>query len=223
MVFLMSSEDKLIGRIRSAGSAGIKKTDLRKEFGELELDVVLEKLVTRGNIFVDKKGSAYYCWHKEYYLQNLLNTDPRFKITYEAIKSLESTVNVTSDALARNMEILANNISNLAKLVVEKSERMSCLPAPSTQGAQKSPVNLDDFRKEFDLAISSQSSSIGWTELSAIRNHTCQTLGISSEQFYQLAKQLVDQHQDRYELSTGGAEGVMVRGLVHGFVRCITQ
>jgi hypothetical protein len=28
-------------------------------------------------------------------------------------------------------------------------------------------------------------------------------------------------HQDKYELSTGGQEGVMVRGLLHGFVRCI--
>jgi hypothetical protein len=33
--------------------------------------------------------------------------------------------------------------------------------------------------------------------------------------------ELTSQYQDKYELSTGGSEGVMVRGLLHGLVRCI--
>jgi hypothetical protein len=44
---------------------------------------------------------------------------------------------------------------------------------------------------------------------------------ISSEEFYRLVEQLTNKYQDKYELSTGGYEGITLRGLLHGFVRCI--
>jgi hypothetical protein len=43
----------------------------------------------------------------------------------------------------------------------------------------------------------------------------------SDNDFYTLVKQLVEKNSEKYELSTGGNEGVMIRGLLHGFVRCI--
>jgi hypothetical protein len=49
----------------------------------------------------------------------------------------------------------------------------------------------------------------------------CASCNISSDEFYRLVSELTSKHQDRYELSTGGGEGVMVRGILHGFVRCI--
>ena len=35
----MSVEEKLVNRILSVGSAGIKKTDLRREFGDIDTAV----------------------------------------------------------------------------------------------------------------------------------------------------------------------------------------
>ena len=63
MVYLMSAEEQIAQRIISSGSLGVKKTDLRKEFAEAEIDTILENMVTHGNVFIDKKGATYYCWY----------------------------------------------------------------------------------------------------------------------------------------------------------------
>src|SRR5919199_2377027 len=115
--YRMSAEQGIVQRITSAGTAGIKKTDLRKEFQDTEFDVIIERFVTSGDIFIDKKGAAYYCWHKDYYLQNLLNSDAKFRLIYQAIKSLEQSINKTSDALAKTLESSTSDIiSTLSKL-----------------------------------------------------------------------------------------------------------
>jgi hypothetical protein len=221
MVYLMSAEEKLVKRILSAGSAGIKKTDLRKELGE-GIDAVLEKAISRGEVFVDKRASAYYCWHKSYYIQSLLNSDPRFKLTYDMIKSLESSVTSSNKELARNIETLANNISNLARLVMEiKSEQSLEALAPAEAAKSRRSMSVYEFKKEFDVSLANSSSSIGWVELAKIRNELCDKCSLSTDEFYRLVEEMIGQNQDRYELSTGGGEGVMVRGLLHGFVRCI--
>jgi len=54
----MSAEEKIIERILSARVSGIKKTDLRKEYGE-ETDAILENLINQGHIVIDKKGTAH--------------------------------------------------------------------------------------------------------------------------------------------------------------------
>jgi hypothetical protein len=86
---------------------------------------------------------------------------------------------------------------------------------------QNETLSVHDFKEQFDIALSSSSSSIGWIELADIRNKVCSSCNISSDEFYRLVSELTSMDQDRYELSTGGREGVMVRGLLHGFVRCI--
>ncbi len=210
----MSSDEKLvINRIQEAGSSGIKKTDLRKEFGEI--DATLEELISRGEVFVDKRAGAYYCWHKESYVQSLLNTDPRFKLTYDMLRSIEESVSS-----------LAGNISNLSRFVLEmKNEQQSSVfqqqLATSTVSPRRSNLGTNEFRKEFDSALASSASSIGWVELAKLRNQLCEKLAISSEEFYHFVEQVTNENQGKYELSTGGGEGVMVRGLLHGFVRCI--
>jgi len=211
----MTVDEKLvIKRIHSVGSAGIKKTDLRKEFGEIES--ILEEIISRGEIFVDKRAGAYYCWHRDSYVQSLLNSDPRFKLTYDILKSLEETVGT-----------LANNISNLSRYVLEmKNEQQSSVYQQqiATSSASASPrrgLTVGDFKKEFDVALANSASSIGWVELAKLRNQLCDKLAISSDEFYRLVEGVISQDQGRYELSTGGGEGVMVRGLLHGFVRCI--
>jgi len=54
----MLAEEELIQRICSAGQAGVRKTDLRKEFPQPEIDTMLEKLTNDGQLFIDKKGAA---------------------------------------------------------------------------------------------------------------------------------------------------------------------
>ncbi len=222
----MSVEEKLVNRILSFGSAGIKKTDLRREFGDI--DTPLENIISKGDIFVDKRANVYFCFHKSHYVQSLLNSDPRFKLTYEMIKSVNESVSSSSKDLLRTVEILANNISNLANVVLEmKNDQQSWLAqqmltrdVPIT-GVQMGTMSVHDFKEEFDVALANSGSSIGWIELANIRNKICDSCNISSDEFYRLVGELTSMHQDKYELSTGGREGVMVRGLLHGFVRCI--
>src|ERR671931_1568422 len=106
----MTAEEKLVNRILSAGSTGIKKTDLRKEFGDI--DTALEKVIRNGEIFVDKRANAYYCFHRSHYIQSLLNSDPRFKLTYDMIRSLENSVSSSNKEISSAVGALANNISN---------------------------------------------------------------------------------------------------------------
>ncbi|HEX6282014.1 MAG TPA: hypothetical protein VFZ67_07270 [Nitrososphaera sp.] len=222
----MSVEEKLVNRILSVGSAGIKKTDLRREFGDI--DTPLENLISKGDIFVDKRANTYFCFHKSHYIQSLLNSDPRFRLTYEMIKSVDESVRSSSKDLVRFVETLANNISNLASVVLEmKNDQQSWLAHQilardvSITGVQMGTMSVQDFKEEFDVALANSGSSIGWIELANIRDKICDSCNISSDEFYRLVGELTSTHQDKYELSTGGREGVMVRGLLHGFVRCI--
>jgi hypothetical protein len=222
----MTVEENLVNRILSAGSAGIKKTDLRKEFGEI--DTMLEKVISKGDIFVDKRANAYYCFHKSHYIHSLFNSDPRFKLTYDMIKSLNESVSSSNKELTRTIETLANNISNLARVMLEtkndqrSSLRQQMLPRDVTIPAvQGRTMSVHDFKEEFDVALANSGSSIGWIELAKIRNELCDRCNISADEFYSLVGELTSMNQDKYELSTGGGEGVMIRGLLHGFVRCI--
>jgi hypothetical protein len=222
----MAAEEKLVKRILTAGSAGIKKTDLRKELGDVE--ETLEKIICKGEVFVDKRAGAYHCFHKTHYIQSLLNSDPRFKLTFDMIQSLQVSMSDSNGELARTVETLANNISNLARFVLEiKNDQQSSLHqqmiATDTMipAASRRTMSVQTFKEEFDVALTNSGSSIGWVELAKLRNDLCDKCNITTDEFYRLVGDLTDMHQERYELSTGGGEGVMVRGLLHGFVRCI--
>ena len=219
----MSIEEKLVNRILSVGSVGIKKTDLRRELGDIETP--LEKLVSQGDVFIDKRSNAYFCFHKTHYVQSLLNTDARFKLTYDMIKSIDDSINRSTKDLLGAVETMKNNISNLASIILEMkttdNQSQFIQKHPLTE-AQGETLSVQDFKEHFDIALSnSASSSMGWTELADIRNHVCTSRNISSEEFYRLVGELMSMDQGNYELSTGGREGIMVRGLLHGFVRCI--
>jgi hypothetical protein len=214
----MSAEEKLTQRIFLSGSAGVKKTDLRKEFAEGDIDTILEKAVTHGDIYIDKKGAAYYCWHREYYLQSLLNSDAKFRIMHDAIKSLELSINKTSDGLAKSLESSTNNIIlGLSKLDKENIDT-KILDKGSSAGLT---TQLEQFKTDFDNSVSNYANSIGWVEFGKIRNELCTKYDISHEEFYRLVEQLINKYDKKYELSTGGYEGITIRGLIHGFVRCI--
>jgi hypothetical protein len=211
----MLAEEELIQRICSAGQAGVRKADLRKEFPQPEIDTMLEKLTNDGQLFIDKKGAAYYCWLKEGYLQYLLNSDPRFRLTHEAIYSLETSIHKNADRLA----ITLDAISDLTVINDQQSSE-AALRKP-TIDSQMTSVGLDLFKNNFDNSIANFSSSIGWVELGKVRNDLCKKHDLSNEEFYDLVAQLIARYPNKYELSSGGYEGLTVRGLLHGFVRCI--
>jgi hypothetical protein len=188
----------------------------------------LENLISKGDILVEKRANAYFCFHKNHYIQSLLNSDSRFKLTFEMVKSINESISSSSRDLVCTIETLANNVSNLATLVLEmKNDPQSWLSEPMVPrdvpltGVQERKMSVHEFKEQFDVALANTGSSLGWIELANVRNKICDSRNISSDEFYQLVSELTSMHQDKYELSTGGQEGVTVRGLLHGFVRCI--
>jgi hypothetical protein len=199
----MSSEQLVLEKILSTGSNGIKKSDLKKEFTSFDLDQTLENLVNNGKVCVDKKGAAYYCWTAEVYVKHLNSVDPKFRILLERIKIIERKLDTQSnsvkDALNGLIEVLKSENSELPKAL----------------------VNLDNFKIEFDTILSKSTSSIGWIELGNVRSELSQKFDLGKNEFYELVEQLVNSYQNEYELSTGGSEGLILRGLLHGYVRGI--
>ncbi len=199
----MSSEQLVLEKILSTGSNGIKKSDLKKEFTSFDLDQTLENLVNDGKVCVDKKGAAYYCWTAEVYVKHLNSVDPKFRILLERIRIIERKLDTQSnsvkDALNGLIEVLKSENSELPKAL----------------------VNLDNFKIEFDTILSRSTSSIGWIELGNVRTELSQKFDLDKNEFYELVEQLVNSYQNEYELSTGGSEGLILRGLLHGYVRGI--
>ena len=150
-----------------------------------------------------KKGSAYYCWTSELYLTHLNNVDPKFRILVERIRYIERKL----DNHSNSVKDAINNLIELLKA--------------DNPGSQSGLVNLDNFKIEFDTVLSRSNSSIGWIELGQVRSELSQKFELSKSDFYELVEQLVNAYHNEYELSTGGNEGVILRGLLHGYVRGI--
>ena len=189
----MSSEELVLEKILSTGTNGIKKSDLKKEFTAFDLDKSLENLVNDGKVCIDKKGAAY---------THLNNVDPKFRILIERMRLIE-----------RKLDIHSNSVKDALNGLIDLLK---------TEGADpKALVNLDNFKIEFDTILSRSTSSIGWIELGQVRNELSQKFELSKNEFYELVEQLVNAYHNEYELSTGGSEGVILRGLLHGYVRGI--
>ncbi len=186
--------EEILQRISSTGIDGIKKVELKKVFGK-ECDDTLEKLRQEEKIFIEKKGVAYFVWTRENYILHLTENDPKFKL-------MLSMVIGVSHSVAR----LKEHTQNLR----EDMERISL--------QENSSQNID-FENIFDRCLRETGTSIGWTPFSKVREKVCETHSLSKERFYSLASDLVERHRERYEVSSGGREGIVIRGMVHGFVR----
>lgn len=106
-------------------------------------------------------------------------------------------------------KILSKLVKNLENSVNQMRSQMP---------GDKSDSNLS-FQAKFDGSVSELSSSLGWVSFSSIRGKVCESLGISQEKFYSLASSLIESNPEKYEISTGGQEGIVVRGMLHGYVR----
>ena len=217
----MLAEEQVIERIYSAGQVGIKKNDLRKEFAQSEIDTLLQKLTSDGQIFIDKKGTAYYCWVKESYLVYLLNSDPRFRLTHEAIQSLDQSIHKNTDRLAVALDAIGARTS-IYQSTDQTAKDETFSSEGTINGIIESHINrIGLFKDEFDECLTNFSTSIGWVELGKIRSDLCKKHELTKANFYDLVGQLIEKYPDKYELSSGGYEGLTVRGLLHGFVRSI--
>jgi hypothetical protein len=213
------SNSDIIHRISLGGRNGVKKTELRKEFQNTAIDDVIESLLKSGEIVMDKKGTAYYLWQADNYLEYLLTTDTKFKLLYNTIEEtkilLENNIR-QSVAIARssNAQNCFNNIVNTSE---DHGNSLNHVLEPDL-------VNIFDkgkFRQEFDLALRRHANSSGWVPLSTIREEMEKKYNLKRDEFYAKVEEMTNKEYDAYELSTGGVEGITVRGLVHGFVRCI--
>jgi hypothetical protein len=220
------SLEKIVASISATGTEGIKKTELRREFQEVaELDLILQELVRTQEIFIEKKGNSIYCWHKNYYLQKLLNTDQKFSFLYSSMNSLYDSLITRFDSIGERLDEVSREVSEVTKEIrvltsfEQRDDGRNELMPQEQINATK--INYDIFKEQLDHAIASASGSIGWVELCNIRKNLCSKMNISREQFYESLEEVVSSNYDKYELSTGGEEGIQLRGLVHGFVRCI--
>lgn len=221
------SLEKIVASISATGTEGIKKTELRREFQEVaELDSILQELVRTQEIFIEKKGNSIYCWHKNYYLQKLLNTDQKFSFLYSSMNSLYDSLITRFDSIGERLDEVSREVSEVTKEIRvltsfeqrDDGGKNELIPQEQINATK---INYDNFKEQLDHAIVGASSSIGWVELCNLRKNLCSKMNISREQFYESLEEVVSSNYDKYELSTGGEEGIQLRGLLHGFVRCI--
>lgn len=215
----MSLEEKIFDKIFSSGVSGLKKTDLTKEFASVDLDNILNTWIKQNKIIISKKGSTNYCWHKDSYFQYLVDSDPKFKYTLELLKEVQISFQNLSTSIDKHVEKLEGKMIVLMDSILATTTNNHTFEN-SIPNPQK-VINLQRFSEDFDLTICKYSDSIGWVPLATLRNDLSIKYEISEKEFYDLAEQLVNENRSKYELSTGGNEGIMIRGLVYGYVRCL--
>lgn len=215
----MSLEEKILDKIFSSGVSGLKKTDLTKEFASVNLDNILNTWIKENKIIVSKKGSTNYCWHKDSYFQYLVDSDPKFKYTLELLKEVQISFQNLSTSIDKHVEKLEGKMIVLMDSILATTTNSHTFEN-SIPNPQK-VINLQSFSEDFDLTICKYSDSIGWVPLATLRNDLSNKYEISEKEFYDLAEQIVNENRSKYELSTGGNEGIMIRGLVYGYVRCL--
>lgn len=186
-------EDEILKKISSSGLNGIKRIELKRTFGK-NYENVLENLIEKQEVFVEKKGNACFVWTKENYISQPSRDDHKFKLAPSMVTKLNNHNSKTINHM--------HNVQNTINVFHQINPNI-------------------DFKIEFDKCLTESSTSIGWASFSQIRKKICESKHISSDHFYTLASELVEKHREHYEISSGGQEGIMLRGLIHGFVRNI--
>ncbi len=218
----MSNKDAIVDTINSFGSIGIKKTELKKQYAIENFDILLDELNQEDKICISKKGNSIYCWSKEFFLDYLLSSDIKFKYLYKNISTIQNKINNYSDSIFKyieNIDCELVEIKNSFNGIENKIDDLNI--KFEKNGNTLNAISLDDFKDNFDRILSEKSTSIGWVELSSIKNEICHMHNISDNEFYDYVKTITELAPEKYELSSGGYEGVILRGIVHGFVRCI--
>ncbi|GIU70922.1 MAG: hypothetical protein KatS3mg003_1627 [Candidatus Nitrosocaldaceae archaeon] len=177
------------------------------------LDKNITKISNNANDRLDRllrqisgKADDIKVFEMERKLESLLQVEAKLSSLENMINILDAKINETREEIGKSAAIIRAELQTISN-------------GNGTQGYDT--LSLEQFKMEFDRMIAESSTSIGWIELAEIRKKICDKYGISKSTFYSLVSQLLDTYDDIYELSSGGSEGVTVRGLVHGFIRRI--
>lgn len=213
------STNEIMHRISQGGEKGVRKTELKKEFQNTSIDDGIGSLIKNGDIVMDKKGTAYYLWRADDYTKYLLTTDTKFKLLYSRIEEMKTHL----EAKIRNGGSSGDTggTKNSSNDELGSFEGRNNSLDYSFGMDQISNLDKDKFRNEFDLVLRKCSGSSGWVLLSTIREEMERKYDLRREDFYAQVKEMTNREYNTYELSSGGIEGITVRGLLHGFVRCI--
>jgi hypothetical protein len=213
------SGNEIVDRISQAGEKGVRKTELKKEFQNSPFEDEIESLIGNGDIVMDKKGTAYYLWRSDDYMKYMLTTDTKFRLLYNKIEEMKVQLKdrFENGGYFRDTDD-SKSIYNYDSRSFESWNNSVKYPAKIDQ---ISNFDNDNFRKEFDSVLKKCSGSSGWVLLSRVREEMERKYNLRQEDFYSLVKEITDREYDTYELSSGGTEGITIRGLLHGFVRYI--
>jgi hypothetical protein len=156
----------------------------------------------------------------------LLNTDQKFSFLYSSMNSLADSLITRFASIGERLDEVSREVSEVTKEIRvltsfeqrDDGGKNELIPQEQINATK---INYDNFKEQLDHAIAGASSSIGWVELCNLRKNLCSKMNISREQFYESLEEVVSSNYDKYELSTGGEEGIQLRGLLHGFLRCI--
>jgi len=217
----MSNKDTILGAINSFGSGGIKKSDLKKKYSIDNFDSIIDELLHEDKVCISKKGSFLYCWGKDFFLGYLLNSDIKFKYLFEYIINVQNKINNYSDSIFKYIENLDCELVEIKNSFNNIENKIDNIKIESRNIESKKTVSLELFKENFDSVLMEKSTSIGWVELSSIKTEICDICDITNNEFYNYVSDVTELHPERYELSSGGFEGVVLRGIVHGYVRCI--
>ena len=218
----MSNIDVMYNDIKSFGSVGVKKSDLRKKHGDDDFDANMIKLVAQDMICISKKGTFIYCWGKEFYLDFLFSSDIKFKYLYDSITGIQNKLNNYSDSIFKYVEKIDCELAEMKSTFDRVEEKITSLKFGQNQiDSIGQKVSTEEFKNHFDNSMHEKSTSIGWVELSVMKYDICENCNLSSNEFYSLVSDLIETYPENYELSSGGYEGVILRGIIHGFVRRI--
>jgi hypothetical protein len=206
------SESEVMHRISLTGRNGIKRTEIKKEFQHIPVDEIVESLLETRKLVMDKKGTAFYLWEAENYLQHILTTDTKFGILHRKIEELKVI-------LENNLE--QRMITPVSLAAGYTSQYALDRPARNPFQDHRVAIDKDQFERDFRLVLQHNSSSSGWVSLLKIREEMNEKYGVTREDFYSLVEEIANRDYETYELSSGGSEGITLRGLLHGFIRCI--
>ena len=199
-------------RISLSGRNGIKKTEIKKEFQHMPVDEIVESLLETHEVVMDKKGTAFYLWEPESYLQHILTIDTKFRLLYRRIEELKVILESNLDQRMITPVSLATEYTSQYAL-----DR----PARDLFQDHRVAIDKDQFKRDFRSVLQHNSTTSGWVSLLKIREEMNEKYRVTREDFYSLVEEIANKDYETYELSSGGSEGIILRGLLHGFIRCI--
>ena len=217
----MSDKDDIVNTINSFGLVGIKKTELKKQYVLDNFDILLNELTQEDKICISKKGTFIFCWGKEFFLEYILNSDFKFKYLYKDITAVQNKIDNYSDSIFKYVENLESELKEIKNSFNKIENKLNDIHLKPGSDSSSSSLTIDEFKESFNHILRENSTSIGWVELSSIKNEICQICNISESEYYDYVRSIAEAFPEKYELSSGGFEGVVLRGIVHGFVRCI--